>query len=367
MPFLQLPTELVLQISGHLDPPDLNSLIRTSRHLAILLRSSLIDRACHPSYYREWGIKAICFAAKLEDKITVQRILDTGMHIQTGEADTLLVSVIWDTVRSTAVRVLLECGLKPARGDDLALWLAAGWGLEEAVKLLVNTRENIDINGLSWYGHGDEMPLLVAAVNSHTRSPEVLKFLLNHPRFEQERYNTEPDYQWWAIVHRAVRLQKEELFQVLLTYGRFDVNYQDPESGNNTPLALAASTGWEGGVRLLLADSRVSVGASNGSTALHVAAKHDHEGLITLLLKDGRFDINETDADGCTPLLLAADAGAVSAVRALLEYKGRIDVNLSNDAGDTPLFDAASEKEREPEIVEMLLARDDICRVRLAK
>jgi len=358
MPFLHLPNELILDISENLSPPDLNSLIRANRHMAILLRPSLIDRACDLSYFDRWGVKAIGFAANLEDKATVQRILSTGLHRRTGAVHTLLLNVICATRSSTAVRVLLECGAEPGGYDHVALWKAVAYGLTEAVELLLDMREDIDVSGLTW--HQDErIPLLVVAVNHSERSPEVLKVLLNHPRIDQEELNEEG----WNMVGRAVRTQNEELLRVLLTDGRFDVNFQDWH--HPTPLIVAASKGWDEGVRLLLDHPQISVDMSHGVTALHVAAKGDHDGVIRLLLKDGRFDVNAEDSDdGCTPLLLAAEAGAVSAVRALLEHEG-IDVNLPSYAGDTPLYDIVLE--REPEILKMLLAREDVCTERVER
>ncbi|PUU78514.1 ankyrin repeat-containing domain protein [Tuber borchii] len=356
MPFLHLPSELILAISKHMSPPDLNSLIRVNRHMAILLRASLIDRACDLSYFEHWGVKAIGFAAKLEDKATVRRILGTGRHRQTGVGRTLLLRVIKATRSSTAVRVLLECGVEPGEYDDLALSRAVEWGLGGAVELLLD-REDIDVNGLMCCGE-QRVPLLVVAVNHPTRSAEVLKILLNHRRIDQQAVNQGD----WLIVHRAVCTKNKELLQVLLAHGSFNVNIQDP--GIHTPLIVAASGGWEECVRLLLDYPLVNTGMSHGVTALHVAAMDGRDGVIRLLLKDGRFDVNERDAvNGCTPLLLAAEAGAVSAVRALLEHEG-IDVNLDNYAGDTPLYVAS---ERAPEIVEMLLAREDICTVRVER
>jgi len=326
--------------------------------MAILLRPLLIDRACDLSHFKHWGVKAIGFAANLEDKATVQRILSTGLHRQTGAVHTLLLDVMCATRSSTAVRVLLECGVEPGKHDDVALWQAVVCGLAEAVESLLDRREDIDLTGRMW-SDGETIPLLVVAVNHPKRSAEVLRILLNHRRIDHEALNEEG----WNMVGRAVRTQNEDLLRVLLTDGRFDVNFQDWY--HPAPLIVAASKGWEEGVRLLLDHPQVSVDMSHGVTALHVAAKGGHDGVIRLLLKDGRFNVNEEDAaDGCTPLLLAAEAGAVSAVRALLEHEG-IDVNLPSYYGDTPLYDIALE--REPEIVKMLLEREDICTERVEK
>lgn len=230
--------------------------------------------------------------------------------------------------------------------------------MEETVELLLDRREDIDVNGLM-FSQGQRVPLLVVAVNHSTRSAEVLRILLNHRRIDQQVVNQED----WHIVHKVVYTENKELLQVLLAHGRFNVNFQDPH--HHTPLIAAASGGWEDGVRLLLNHPRVDTGMSHGVTALHVAAMNGHDGVIRLLLKDGRFDVNQGDiVDGCTPLLLAAEAGAVSDVRALLEHEG-IDVNLCNYAGDTPLHDIVSE--REPKIVKMLLAHEDICTERVER
>jgi ankyrin repeat protein len=72
---------------------------------------------------------------------------------------------------------------------------------------------------------------------------------------------------------------------------------------------------------------------------------------VELLLRECSADANLKNADGYTPLHLAALVGHLGEVRILLEHSA--DGNLKNADGDIPLHYAAGKGQ--PEIVELLL------------
>jgi ankyrin repeat protein len=91
---------------------------------------------------------------------------------------------------------------------------------------------------------------------------------------------------------------------------------------------------------------------SEEHTLLHHAAHHGSVESIAALVALGA-DPRAQDSDGCTPLMIAAAAGHVEAVRELLKHDDRID--LASKYGWTPLVFAAS-REREA-VVRLLLER----------
>ena len=90
---------------------------------------------------------------------------------------------------------------------------------------------------------------------------------------------------------------------------------------------------------------------------LNYAMKNGKLNILHLLLADDRIDVNMTDENGDSLLLLASAGGFVAFVSTLLESP-RIEVNKCNADGDTPLMCAANEGYNV--IVDLLLKRKDI-------
>src|SRR3990167_5553916 len=114
----------------------------------------------------------------------------------------------------------------------------------------------------------------------------------------------------------------------LLNYRRYQIDlqftYDDDLSDGRTALHLAASSGHEGVVRLLLENeyviNNINLQNVNGETALHLAASNGHEGVVRLLLENEYVinNINLQNVNGETALHLAASNGHEGVVRLLL-------------------------------------------------
>ena len=95
-------------------------------------------------------------------------------------------------------------------------------------------------------------------------------------------------------------------------------------------------------MELLLSDKRVNVNQSDkeGHTALIIAAIHGHTKVVEQLLMDQRVEVNQSHGSGCCALIWAAAAGHASVVQLFLNDK-RVNVNITSNLGYTALMIAA--------------------------
>lgn len=90
---------------------------------------------------------------------------------------------------------------------------------------------------------------------------------------------------------------------------------------------------------LLCARADASASGLDGATALHIAASKNAVDSVEALLKHG-VDVHACDAAQRTPLRCAGDAGALEALRVLVQARSL--VNFPDTSGCTPLMGAAT-------------------------
>eukprot|EP01094_Clydonella_sp_ATCC50884_P008815 TRINITY_DN1836_c0_g2_i1.p1 TRINITY_DN1836_c0_g2~~TRINITY_DN1836_c0_g2_i1.p1 ORF type:complete len:1075 (+),score=115.55 TRINITY_DN1836_c0_g2_i1:107-3226(+) len=164
----------------------------------------------------------------------------------------------------------------------------------------------------------------------------------------------------WTALHFAVRSGNAKIVHVLLKKGALVIGDQV----GFTPLHIA---GQLGSVEVLLAlcnglktlDSRMKVIQSRlrpfGFTALHYAAMNAHDDVVKELLRQGACVVG--DQNGITPLHIAARAGYVRVVRALLHNEaGRRVLGCTTTNGtERTALDLAAQNNH-TEIMELLTA-----------
>ncbi|XP_065340589.1 serine/threonine-protein phosphatase 6 regulatory ankyrin repeat subunit C isoform X2 [Cloeon dipterum] len=257
--------------------------------------------------------------------------------------------------------------------EATALQLAAEGGHAEVVKVLVKAGASpIEENkaGLT--------AVHLAAQNGHTAALEV--FSTSNLRVNSKKLGV-------TALHVAAFCGQADTLRELLAHVAGAVKSEAPsgqglveelgsESGM-TPLHLAAYSGNEGVVRLLLNSAGVQVESAttengynplhlacfgghiavvglllsraadllpstdkHGKTALHIASMHGHYGMVEVLLGQGG-EINATDRNGWTPLHYAARAGCFDVVTLLTDSGAS--PKAETNYGSAPIWFAASE------------------------
>ena len=209
-----------------------------------------------------------------------------------------------------------------SRGDLTGLHIAAGFGLDKLINLLLD--EGLDANARDSYGN---TALHEAACNGHIEATSVLV---------KRSAEVDPiDFDGNTPLYLAVSFAHKDLILKLLEHG---ANPNARCVDDWTPLHEAADKGHISIVNLLLDNKATTHSKSaRGLNALHRAAGRGHIEIVQLLLKRGcRVDAQTWDE--WTPLHGASSSGNHETVRLLLEHNAGIDHQSAD--GRAPLHRA---------------------------
>jgi len=160
----------------------------------------------------------------------------------------------------------------------------------------------------------------------------VKSFLAENSSFDINTKNSEGD----TALLLAIRNSDLELSKVLLGIRNIDPSY--PDRQQHTPLTLSVIKQHPALVELLLSQrlSNIDLLDTSGNAAIHHATNWGNVGIIEGLLKTGA-DINNKNANGDTPLLLATRAGNEALVRLLVKNDYNADKLITDAKGKTAL------------------------------
>ncbi|KAG9197870.1 hypothetical protein G6514_000762 [Epicoccum nigrum] len=181
--------------------------------------------------------------------------------------------------------------------------------------------------------HSDKLTIPIRSINSSQYSVKKLHIRTGRPagkKVDRTTFSSLPFQEWqngstsWTRIATSTALfrildlaTEAEVWLQFTTLGA-RINMQD-ETGQ-TALSYAASKGYEGTVRMLLAKRNIEVNLADnlGQTPLLCAAKAGATATVILLLDDPRTEKSKTDTDGRTPLSWAAAQGHDAVVKLLL-------------------------------------------------
>jgi len=238
--------------------------------------------------------------------------------------------------------------------DNTALHRAAEHGNVQLVAMLIDVAEA----DMTLTNSAGNTPLMVACENGHV---DVVQCLLQRSSHKEVLHWCNSDGK--TCFHLAALSGEVDLVNVLLQAG---VRAYDVDSAGNTALVLSIwLRNFDFASSLLQAVGSFGLSADGlvdyvncqgelGRNAAHWAALHGAVNLLDALTAavDGRLDVDARDVAGDTPLLLAAKADRVDALRWLI---GRnCDVNARGELGRTALHWTVMSADRDA--VERLLA-----------
>ncbi|VUC30976.1 unnamed protein product [Clonostachys rosea] len=286
----------------------------------LLLEKSVDLNACH-------GCTPLEAAVERDDTAMVKLLLShpkVNPNIRGHEHSPLCNAVRGK--RLEIVRLLLErpdtevnqgCSDSGDYGDALRFAVQLG---EILITKLLLRRKDIDVNK-----SGKHRPPL--AIAASCGNDEIVSELLSHPKINPN--------------HAYISQQPLLVYQMAKEGWNFEMTSSETRIGSisDSPLLLAAQSGFLNTVQLLLDDSRVSTKSldETGRTPLWWAAYNSSADIVNLLLeKDGGEQINKQDFQGWTPLHVAVKQKCFSAFLVLLSHPNT-NPNIVTKDGWAPL------------------------------
>ncbi|PWW73652.1 ankyrin, partial [Tuber magnatum] len=239
---LDLPNELLFQITIYLTHHDIFHFLRANRRLARLLQTAQFD---HLRRFRsvDHGRRALFHAAAREDTATVAELVRIGAHKFPGSRIHFLNSAIQNWCSAKTISIFLRCGIE-ADGTDTRgrtpLTIAARKGRADVVEVLLKV-EGVRVNAQC---HNGKTPFMLAALAGRT---DVVRLLLEDERVDVGLRDTMPNS--CTVLWKAVEIGHRKVIKLLLDDGRSDPNFL---SNGQTPLHCAIQRGHPEVVLLLL-------------------------------------------------------------------------------------------------------------------
>eukprot|EP00756_Hemistasia_phaeocysticola_P003502 Hpha_TRINITY_DN12280_c1_g1::TRINITY_DN12280_c1_g1_i1::g.16846::m.16846 len=158
-----------------------------------------------------------------------------------------------------------------------------------------------------------------------------------------------------TVLHTAAELNRDDLLKALLEHGSGKIQLDCVDGEGKTPCYLAAESGSEKALELLLAaggdvNHRLPLeGEGRGNTLCTAAVTHGHADILHILVQNGadcsmgRAGFSSaTDRTTLvwTPCAIAADVGSAECLEVLIK-EGKVDVNQGDEHNWTPVMHAA--------------------------
>jgi ankyrin repeat protein len=313
-PLLDLPTDLILEVTDHLDGLSLGHLALTSRRMDLLVSKIIRNRLLRdPVTQNLMGFMnekdaALYVAATRGAKRAVGYFLSIGAKPYSDKTlDCLRVAVSSRNIEILCA--LLDAGADPTNqsGNDRTTALHTAVEHEQKAMVTLLLAYGAPMNEQNRYG---DTPLHCAIL---TGSPDLVVCLLDHGASARI---TNPHSM--TSLHFAAKHGHTEIAALLLAYDEDIVDA--PDSFGHTPLQYAVYGGSPKIVNTLLsygADPGVTLFERNCETPLHFAASQGDVKTVEYLVAHGA-SVTALDDNGKSPIECASENGFKAIVACLL-------------------------------------------------
>ncbi|KAH8698697.1 ankyrin repeat-containing domain protein [Talaromyces proteolyticus] len=183
---------------------------------------------------------------------------------------------------------------------------------------------------------------------------DIVRLLLSRPGIDINRKNVHEG----NAMNFAVGSGSLEIVEILLNLKDppLEINYNHP---TESPITLAAKLGHTRIFDRLARNAEASIGGFNIQAAMYAAISEGREAIFKALLKRDPKLLHSKDSDGFTPFATACKEGRPNIARLLLA-EPNVEINSIDSYNAMPIHWAINSRGGTPEIISMLLERDNI-------
>lgn len=268
------------------------------------------------------NLNALYWSAMNENQDVVKLILKSDtcdVNSKDINGETPLMCALVYNKNIEVIKELINAGSNTSIKSNAgltALHAAAQGTTPEILQYLLELNCFADINIADNYGH---TPIMIAAQrNSDT---DILEILIKNGADISARNNMGV-----SVLHFAALNEHEEIIKYILENKLYD-NIDVTDNEGNTPLIYALVHSNNIKIIISLIDAGADRKIYGEDTIIYYAALNNNSNVLKYFINENKYtDINVQDADGLTPLLLAARNNSdEEGVKALIEAGADID------------------------------------------
>ncbi|CAL1527439.1 unnamed protein product [Lymnaea stagnalis] len=286
----------------------------------------------------------VMLASWMKELGAVEILLNKGAdvnHVDDDGNSALMLTSFHNDLDLRGVDILLQHGADVNQVNEAGwtpLMLASQGGYNSIVKLLLEHGANID-----HVNHDKKDALAITLQNAKL---ETAKLLLNQNADANRKYSLG----WTSLMIASTQQHTETIacIDLLIDHG---VNINEISDDGWDALGIASYQGHSQIVEHLIlrkaCDKNIN---GRRATPLMLAALKDHTCIIDLLVNKGHVDVNQTNQDGVTALMVASENRNLKSVQELLKYGA--DVNIMDRKGRCTLSLAFQNNDQQ--VIQML-------------
>ena len=295
--------------------------------------NALLNAGANPDISDNYDLTGLHYAAYLDcNKEVLQAIIDHGADVNaTNKNNHTALMFACNNSNEDAINMLLNAGTDPTIGDingDTCLHAAVGQNCtKEVIEEIIN--HGADVNATN---KNNRTALMIAC---HKGNIDVMNLLLN----AGANFDISDDDAQTCLHYAATGDSSHEVLEIIIGHG-VDVN--STNNSNQTALMRASHKGNKHVINVLInAGANPHISDDEGDTLLHYAAYGDCSKEVLQAIIDHGADVNATNKNNKTALMIACEKCNEDAINVLLN--ARADPTIGDIGRNTCLHVAVAQ------------------------